>query len=131
MVDHLLHRDRERGTVTLNHHSEGVTHQEHVRASLIENPGERRVVCGDHADLLADLLQLFQRVDGDLVLHGSPPVVGLCFFPPFAVLETGSPRATSSLCRQDCTHDREKAQSDLQPLYFWGVAIGMWWCVPL
>jgi hypothetical protein len=74
VVDHLLHRDGQRRVLTLHDHSEGVADEQHIRSGIIEDAGEGRVVRRDHADLLSGLLQLLQRVDGDLVLHGSPPM---------------------------------------------------------
>ena len=37
----------------LQHHAERVAHQQHVDPGLVEDPGERRVVAGQHRDLIA------------------------------------------------------------------------------
>src|SRR5262249_36753466 len=79
MVNHLLQGDGKGGGMPLHHHAEGIAHQENISPRVVENPGERRVVGGDHADLLADLLEPFETVDGDLFLHGSPPERRLSF----------------------------------------------------
>src|SRR5262249_38578068 len=82
VVDHLVHRHRQGGAMPLNHHSQGVAYQDGIRSRFVENPRKRRVVSGYHADLLADLLKPLKRLDGDLFLHGSPPLIELNLFAP-------------------------------------------------
>src|SRR5690606_15620045 len=65
---------RQGRVLPLDDHPQRIADEQCVRAAIIEDAGEGRVVGGDHADLLADLLVLLQRLDGALVLHGSPPV---------------------------------------------------------
>jgi flavin-dependent dehydrogenase len=74
VVRDLVERHRQGGVVALDDHAERVAHEEHVRAGLVEQPREGRVVGREHRDLLAPSLHLPEGVDGDLRgLHSARP----------------------------------------------------------
>src|SRR6516225_3465363 len=107
MVDHLLDGDGEGGRMPLNHHAEGIAHQQNIGPRVVKNPGECCVVRGDHADLLADLLEPFETVDGDLFHHGSPPERWLSFLPRTLAVRTDrrGPTTYATLSLRSCSRE--------------------------
>src|SRR6266403_5905379 len=67
-----LHRHRQGGLVSLHDHAQGIADEQHVGPGAVEKAGETGIVGREHADALAGLLHLAERIDGDL-LQGSPP----------------------------------------------------------
>src|SRR6266404_9406358 len=72
VIDHLVHRHRQCGVVSLHDHAQGIADEQHVGPGAIEKAGETGIVGREHGDPLAGLLHLAERIDGDL-LQGSPP----------------------------------------------------------
>src|SRR5882762_8113540 len=72
VIDHLVHRHRQCGVVSLHDHAQGIADEQHVGPGAVEKAGETGIVGREHGDPLAGLLHLAERIDGDL-LQGSPP----------------------------------------------------------
>ena len=73
VIRDLVERDRQRRVVALHDHAERVADEQDVGAGLVEQPRERRVVGGEHGDLLAALLHLPEGVDGDALRSSFRP----------------------------------------------------------
>ncbi len=65
MVGHLGGGHRQRAVVTLQHHAEGIAHQQHFDTGLIAGVGESCVIAGQHGDFLTFLLETLQRGQGN------------------------------------------------------------------
>ncbi len=74
MIDHLIHRGVQGCRVTGQHLIERVAHQQHIDRA-IQQPGEQRVVAGQHGDLLTGPFLVTKFVNRDWLLffrHGVP-----------------------------------------------------------
>ena len=53
VMDHLVHRHRQRGRVAQHHHAETVAHQQDRNAGLVEDLSAQEVVGGEHGETAA------------------------------------------------------------------------------
>src|SRR5437867_2830161 len=81
VVQHLIHRYRDRGVVAENHHTQTVADQDQRDTGRLHEPRGGVVVGGEHDDLLASPLHRFQVKDRYAVIHlyRSPPRSGSYF----------------------------------------------------
>jgi hypothetical protein len=70
VVEHLLHRHRDRRLLALHDHRHRIAHENDVDAGLIDELGHREVVGGERGDLLAALLHALQAFRRDLAAIG-------------------------------------------------------------
>jgi hypothetical protein len=65
VVEHVVEAHRQRRGMTLHDHAERITDEQHIDAGTIGGGGERRVVGGQHRDLLAVRRHPRERRNGD------------------------------------------------------------------
>ena len=70
VIDHLVQRNRQRVVVSLHHHCQRVADQQHIDARLIQQACHREIVGRQHRDLLAALLHLGKRRNGQPLTEG-------------------------------------------------------------
>ena len=67
MIDHLVERDRQGSGMTGHYIAGAVAYQYDINTRLIEDPGKRIIVRGDHRYLLTSLLHLLNSVGSDFL----------------------------------------------------------------
>ena len=82
VVQHVVERHRQRVLVAEHHHAHRVAHEQHVDAGAVEKPRHRRVVGGEHGNLLAAAFPLAQVGHAYFgVAHGSRDAAALSGWP--------------------------------------------------
>ena len=72
VVNHIPHTDRECIRRSLKYHSQGIAHQHHIHACVIEDPCKTRIIGGQGGDLFTRSLHQYQSVDGNFRVHAQP-----------------------------------------------------------
>ena len=65
VIDHVSHSHRQRGVVPLDHHTQGVPHQNDVHPGAVQQGGEAGVVGGQTGEFFTVALVFAQGGEGD------------------------------------------------------------------
>ena len=65
MVDHMIQRNWHRRVIPCHHIGCGIAHQNDIDACCINDASHRKIIGGQHGDLLTSLLHFLQGVGGD------------------------------------------------------------------